>query len=109
MTTRRSQRSTSAPANGPITMPGIMVIIVASASTVAEPVDCVSHQIMPRPARLVPNSENACPIQIVKKRNFQFDPTSMVLFLYDRSLPQCTGVRSAAHHTEVEYAVEDDR
>jgi hypothetical protein len=49
-----------------------MVMIVPTARTVAEPVDCVNHQINPNPARLLPNSESACPVQIVKKRSFQF-------------------------------------
>lgn len=68
MMIRRFQRSTSAPAKGPRTICGSSATKVAVANTVAEPVSLVSHQTRANCASCEPNSEKACPPQMVKKR-----------------------------------------
>ena len=62
------QRSTNAPAKGPMITWGSIATSVAVASTVAEPVDWVSHHTRANCTRPLPSNENACPPQIVKKR-----------------------------------------
>ena len=66
ITRRRFQRSTRAPATGPSTICGSSPISEAAASAVAEPVDWVTYQIRANCTRLLPNSENACPVQTTK-------------------------------------------
>src|SRR5215216_4905070 len=71
MMVRRFQRSTSAPAKGPITICGNMPTSVATASTVAEPLFWVRYQISANCTSAEPNNDRACPDQIVKKRPAQ--------------------------------------
>jgi hypothetical protein len=65
---RRFQRSTSAPANGPNNICGSMPTRVAIARMVADPDFCASHHTSANCTSWLPKSENACPIQMVKKR-----------------------------------------
>jgi hypothetical protein len=72
ITALRLVRSTTTPANGLRTIIGNMPARVAVASTVAEPVVTVSHQISENCTSALPSSDSACPDQMVKKRHFQF-------------------------------------
>jgi hypothetical protein len=58
--------------NGPSTTWGSKPTKEAVASTVADPVILVSHQIKANCTSWLPSSENACPVQIVKKGAAQF-------------------------------------
>ena len=71
ITLRRSQRSMSAPANGPIRTLGRMATNVAVARIVAEPVDSVNHQTSANWASRLPIREKACPDHTVKNGSFQ--------------------------------------
>src|SRR5512133_2734828 len=87
MIMRRFQRSTNVPANGPKRIWGSTATRVAVASTVAEPVFCVSHQTSENCTIEDPNRENACPTQMVKKRPAHFPVSGCVesikfVFLY---------------------------
>jgi hypothetical protein len=72
ITMRRFQRSTYAPARGERRISGIRATIVAVASTVAEPVNWVSHHTSANWTTLLPINEKACPVQMVKNESFQF-------------------------------------
>ena len=64
--TRRFQRSTSVPTNGPSTTCGTSPNSEAIASTVPEPLVLVSHQISANCTSWLPSSDSACPPQMVK-------------------------------------------
>ena len=55
---RRFQRSTYAPANGPRSTVGTMIPIVAVARTCADPVSRVSHQTSANPPARLPTHES---------------------------------------------------
>ncbi len=73
ITSRRFQRSTSAPTKGPRKTWGSKATIVASASTVAEPVVFVNHQTRANCTSMLPNREKAWPVQMVKNRAAQWE------------------------------------
>ena len=58
---------------GPRMMPGSIPTNEALASTVAEPVERVSHQMRAKCTNMLPSQEKAYPIQMVKKGVFQSD------------------------------------
>ncbi len=67
MACRRSQRSTSAPAMGEITMPGKAVNREISANCVTEPARWYTHTPSANPVRLDPRRETDCPNQMRRK------------------------------------------
>ena len=73
ITLRRSQRSTNAPAKGPMKTVGSSETSIPDASTVADPVVSVSHQTSANWARLLPMSDSCCPVQIEKNEVCHLD------------------------------------
>ena len=62
----QAQGATKAPATGPSTITGSIPTSVAIANAIADSVCSVSHQINANCTNMLPSSETACPLQIVK-------------------------------------------
>ena len=82
MIQRLLQRSINIPMIGPSTTIGKKPARLAMASTVAEPVRSVSHQISAKRTKVLPSSEKVCPVQIVKKRACHVDSDALTGFPY---------------------------
>jgi hypothetical protein len=55
---------------------------LAVASTVAEPVFSVNHQMRAKRTSALPTSENACAVQIVKNRSFHAGELNLMSCLF---------------------------
>lgn len=74
---RRLHRSTSAPAKGPMKMPGSTDIAMAMLSTVAEPVSLVSHQTSATCTGWLPSREKICPAHTIRSCDMDPIPTCL--------------------------------
>jgi hypothetical protein len=94
MVKRRFQRSTKVPITGPKITWGNSPTREAVARTVAEPVVLVSHQINANWTSWLPNNENACPVQMVKKGGAQ---------LFDDFISTCMDIAYTPYLCPVPY------